>query len=74
MASGAKPAQGAFTLDTVPLPLRLCVFKGLNLTVYKFEELVINPTSESLKQSKKVHAANLGSEVLLSRKCDTAGS
>ena len=28
----------------------LFVFKGLNLTVYEFEELVINPTSQSLNQ------------------------
>ena len=53
MASGAKPAQGDFNLDTVPLPLRLCVFKGLNLTMYEFEELVTNPTSQSLNRSKR---------------------
>ena len=53
MASGAKPAQGAFTLDTVPLPPRLCVFKGPNLSMYEYNELVMNPISQSSNQSKK---------------------
>ena len=47
------------------LPPRLCVFKGLNLAMYEFEELEMNPTSQSLNQSKKIHGANLGREVLL---------
>ena len=51
MASGAKPAQGALTLDTVPLSLRLCVFKGLNLSMYEYKELVMNQTLQSLSRN-----------------------
>ena len=29
------------------------MFKGLNLTTYEFEELVINRTSQSMNQSKR---------------------
>ena len=48
-----SPHKRPSPLDTVLLPPRLCVYKGLNLSMYEYKELVMNPTSQSLNQSKR---------------------